>query len=234
MLRIGLCDDEAPQRDALQLAVERLIDEDELCFFAFSSGEGLLRWLEKHPGEMDLLFLDIEMQGLNGMETAKAIRAQDQHLILVFVTGYADYVFDGYSVDALDYIIKPVKDDRLEQVLKRALGAMEKDAPKVYTLQNTEGLYRVPYEDILYFYSDRRHVTLVSRRREYAFYGKLNEVAQHVGDGFVRIHNRYLVRAAAVDAVEGNSVCVKGETLPISRAHRADAMLALAQSLLEA
>lgn len=73
--------------------------------------------------------------------------------------------------------------------------------------------YRIPLEEILYFASDRRRVTCVTARREYTFYGKLDEVAAELGSEFVRVHQRYLVRAAAVERIEGAQVMVGGQPL---------------------
>lgn len=234
MLRVGICDDEAMQREALRLALQRQVDEDvtELVIYDFSSGEGVAAWLQKHPGELDLLFLDYEMGGMTGLETARAIRKTDSRLLLVFLTGYADHVFDGYEVQALDYLLKPLNEDRLAALLKRVFGALQLQAPESYTLQNTEGAFRVAKADILYFYSEKRRVFLVTEQREYPFYGKLDEVAQEMGKAFVRIHNRYLVRAAAVNRVAGDEVQLGARVLPVSRACRKEALLALNDALL--
>lgn len=234
MLRIGICDDEAGARHALLSAIQRLLEPEgeELTSFEFSSGEGVLHWLQSHAGALDILFLDIEMNGINGMETAQQIRQTDDKLLLVFVTGYTDYVFDGYAVSALDYLIKPIQPERLHAVLRRAFAAMQRQSFEVYTLRNMDGLFRIPKDKILYFYSDRRYVILVTNDREYAFYGKLDEVAQSIGNGFVRIHQRYLVYGAAVSHIEGNTVTINGVTLPLSRGYRQTAMLALAKAML--
>ena len=96
MLRIGICDDETKARDALRLGLEKMLwEESEQIVYEFSTGEGAVRWLKKHPGEIDLLFLDVEMKGISGMEAAAKIREFDRGISLVFVTGYTDYVFDG-------------------------------------------------------------------------------------------------------------------------------------------
>ncbi len=78
-----------------------------------------VHWLETHPGEIDLLFLDVEMAGTNGMAAAEAVRRFDTELMIVFVTGYSDYVFDVGTKSMLDYIIKPAKPERLSEVLRR-------------------------------------------------------------------------------------------------------------------
>lgn len=236
MLRIGICDDSAEARVALRAALERALDRrrsGEASFFEFSSGEGLLRWLEKHAGELDLVFLDIEMGDLDGMETARRLRAADEGLQLVFVTGYTDYVFDGYSVGALGYLMKPPKPERLDEVLDRGLEARLRDGEKMFLCRSGETVYRIPRRSIRYFVSDRRQVSCVAAARTYTFYGRLDEVERAVGEGFVRIHQRYLVRSAAVDRLEGNQVFVGEEALPVSRACRSAALAALARTALE-
>ena len=235
MLRIGICDDSADARIALRAALERALDrrKGEGTFFEFSSGEGLLRWMEKHAGELDLVFLDIEMGELDGMETARRLRSADEGLQLVFVTGYTDYVFDGYSVGALGYLMKPPKPDQLDEVLDRGLEARLRDGDKAFLCRSGETMYRIPKKSILYFASDRRQVSCVAAARTYTFYGKLDEVERAVGEGFVRVHQRYLVRSAAVDRLEGSQVFIGEEALPVSRACRSAALAALARSALE-
>lgn len=235
MLRIGICDDSADARIALRAALERALDrrKGEGTFFEFSSGEGLLRWMEKHAGELDLVFLDIEMGELDGMETARRLRSADEGLQLVFVTGYTDYVFDGYSVGALGYLMKPPQPDRLDEVLDRGLEARLRDGDKAFLCRSGETMYRIPKKSILYFASDRRQVSCVAAARTYTFYGKLDEVERAVGEGFVRVHQRYLVRSAAVDRLEGSQVFIGEEALPVSRACRSAALAALARSALE-
>lgn len=235
MLRVGICDDSAEARVALRAALERALDrrKGEGAFFEFSSGEGLLRWLEKHAGELDMVFLDIEMGELSGMETARRLRAADEGLQLVFVTGYTDYVFDGYSVGALGYLMKPPRPEQLDEVLDRGLEARLREGDKAFVCRSGETMYRIPKKSIRYFASDRRQVTCVSSARTYVFYGKLDEVERTVGEGFVRIHQRYLVRSAAVDRLEGSQVFVGEEALPVSRACRSAALAALARTALE-
>ena len=133
MLRIGICDDVYDARLVLRSTLERVLERrTEGQFFEFSSGEGLLRWLGHHAGELDLVFLDMEMGELDGMETARRLRAADRGLQLVFVTGYADHVFDGYSVGALGYLMKPPKQEQLEEVLDRAQAALYRELGRVW------------------------------------------------------------------------------------------------------
>ena len=236
MLRIGICDDLADARLVLRSALERILETRKIQgqFFEFSSGETLLRWYDHHAGELDVVFLDMELHELDGMETARRLRASDAGLQLVFVTGYADYVFDGYSVGALGYLMKPPRQEQLEAVLSRVQAALVRDLDRAYVCRSGDTRYRIPIARILYFASDRRQVQCVAEDRTYTFYGKLDAVAEEVGAAFVRVHQRYLVRAGAVDRMEGGEVVLRtGERLPVSRSCQQSALLALTRAELE-
>lgn len=235
MLRIAICDDSQDARLSLHGAVERSLDRQgqQGEIYEFSSGEGLLRWMERHTGEIDLVFLDMEMGELDGMETAQKLRRAFENLYLVFVTAYSDRVFEGYSVGALAYIMKPPKPQQLDEVISRCLAALRRDSGKVFVCHSGDVSYRIQIKDILYFYSDRRQLTCVARQRSYTFYGKLDAVQQELGEGFVRIHQRYLVNSVAVDAMNGSEVSIGDTTLPVSRSCQHSAMLALTRASLE-
>lgn len=236
MLSIGICDDSQDNRQSLRWLLESILEGKNIehTIFEFSSGETLLQWDQKHPNEIDLLFLDIEMGSVNGMETARQLREKHSALQIVFVTGFSDYVFDGYRVGALGYLMKPAKRDQLEEILSRFLVKLCQDAQAVYSCRDGDSWFRIPYKEILYFESDRRKVNCVTQNRTYSFYGKLDEVAQELeGLGFVRIHQRYLVRSAAIRQLCGSEVQVGDTTLPISRSYHASALLALTRTTLE-
>lgn len=109
MLCIGICDDSYDARFALRSALERLLEprRQTARILEFSSGEGLLRWQSHHPGELHLVFLDLEMNQLDGMETARRLRQTEPGMQLAFVTGYDSHVYEGYQVGAVGYLLKP-------------------------------------------------------------------------------------------------------------------------------
>lgn len=233
MLRIAICDDELDARDALHIQLEQvLVEEYEEIVYEFSSGTNAASWLEKHPGEIDLLFLDVEMKGSNGMETAEKIRTFNNDLIIVFVTGYSDYVFDGYRVGAMDYIMKPVSAQKLRELLHRVRTKLTREEAQTFTLKNTDGTWRFRLCDILYFYSDKRKVTLVTAKGEYPFYAKLDEIEKQLSSDFVRIHQRYLVNPSAIDCLGGSFVMLKGSELPCSRRYRENAISKIARAMM--
>ncbi len=233
MLRIAICDDSEDDREILKGLLEKYYKSpDEEVVYEFSSGINAIRFLQNHPGEIDLLFMDIEMPKLSGMEAAEKIRSFDTSIQLIFVTGYADYVFDGYGVQALDYLMKPVRENRLKAVLERSrslLGCRN----RYYCCKNTEGQYRILLSDIKYFYSDRRKIILVSKEKVIDFYGKLNELEKELDESFVRIHQRYLVNVSYVEKIGHSYVTIAGKELPISRSLRESAVKKLADAMLK-
>lgn len=235
MLRIGICDDRKEMRFELRVKLERLLEtrniENEI--YEFSLGDHLMQWYEKNSGRLDLLFLDIEMEGANGMETAKLLRQNDANLQMVFVTAHPDYVFDGYSVAALAYLMKPPASEMLNDIITRALEALKLNAEDVYLCRNSKGTYRLAKPSILYFTSEKRQVTCTTRNGSYTFYGKLGEVEREVGKGFIRIHQRYLINAVWVERVTADAVLLDGTSLPISRAYQKEALHRLTQVLLD-
>lgn len=234
MLRVAICDDEAAARDALHILLEKvLIENAEEIVYEFSTGTGAVSWLEKHPGEIDLLFLDVEMDGINGMECAEKIRAFDHNLMIVFVTGYADYVFDGYRTGALDYIMKPVRTRKLMELLHRVRLKMAQEEKDFFPVKNTDGIWRFRLHDILYFYSDKRLVFLVTKKAEYPFYDKLDKVEERLNGRFVRIHQRFLINPEHVERLGKDCVLLPERELPCSRKYREQASARIARFILD-
>ena len=233
MLRIALCDDETKARDALRFQLEKILYEGvESIVYEFNSGKRAASWLAKHPGEIDLLFLDVEMKEQSGMETALEIRKFNRKLMIVFVTGYPDYVFDGYRTGALDYILKPADSERLRELMERIRRMEQEQADAFFAFHNIDGTFKLACRDILYFYSEKRLVHLVTAEKEYTFYDKLDLVAAKVGNDFVRIHQRYLVNASAVEHISASAVTISGIQLPMSRALKEEASKKLARAML--
>ena len=234
MLRIGICDDSQEDRFITKYNLERILEEKsiESSIYEFSSGDRFLEWFKKHSSELDLLFLDIEMPGMDGMETAKTLREYNELIQIVFVTSHLTYVFDGYSVGALGYLMKPAKETQIGETVERAMNALKRNEEDIYIIKNSEGQYKIQKSSILYFYSDKRTVVCVAKDGNYTFYDKLDAVEEAIGKSFVRIHQRYLVNGRAVERVGVESVVIGGEELPISRSYKSSAVLELSRNLL--
>lgn len=232
MLQLAVCDDEKVFRSDLR---KILGTELELCgidyhISEFTSGEELIAGLEK--ADCQILFLDIEMKGIDGVEAARRLRETKRQMEIVFVTSYADFVFQGYEVRALNYILKPYESEKIAAVLHTALEALDIEAEKYYVIDQRGGSIRVPLSSVKYFSSDRRTVHAVTTEQEYTFYEKLSDLETELPDTFVRIHNRYLVHLKYLDAVRQNTAVVDGEELPVSRSCKSGLSIAFAKYML--
>ncbi len=232
MLQLAVCDDERVFRSDLR---KILGTELELCgidyhISEFTSGEELIAGLEK--ADCQILFLDIEMKGIDGVEAARRLRETKRQMEIVFVTSYADFVFQGYEVRALNYILKPYEPEKIAAVLHTALEALDIEAEKYYVIDQRGGSIRVPLSSVKYFSSERRTVHAVTTEREYTFYEKLSDLETELPDTFVRIHNRYLVHLKYLEAVRQNTAVVDGEELPVSRSCKSGLSIAFAKYML--
>ena len=232
MLQLAVCDDEKVFRSDLR---KILGTELELCgidyhISEFTSGEELIAGLEK--ADCQILFLDIKMKGIDGVEAARRLRETKRQMEIVFVTSYADFVFQGYEVRALNYILKPYEPEKIAAVLHTALEALDIEAEKYYVIDQRGGSIRVPLSSVKYFSSERRTVHAVTTEREYTFYEKLSDLETELPDTFVRIHNRYLVHLKYLEAVRQNTAVVDGEELPVSRSCKSGLSIAFAKYML--
>lgn len=121
---IGICDDEVIFREGLRKLCERCVSNISLIeIVCFSSGNQVLSYEHK----VDVLFLDIHMKGIDGIQTAKKIREKDEDMIIIFLTGYKDYMSDGYYVKAFRYLIKPIEEKELTEVMADVMKELKKD-----------------------------------------------------------------------------------------------------------
>lgn len=234
MINIGICDDEASMRKALRTPLEQKLQllGEEYRIFEYDSGEALL--MRPEAESLEILFLDIEMKELSGMDTARSLRKREAHTLLIFVTAYPDFVFQGYEVHAFHYILKPYDAHKIQNVLEQALTELGKKQEQYFTVEQKSGITKIPLRKILAFSSDRRKVVLTLENGEKPdFYGKLDAVEQELPDYFIRCHNRHLVNLNHVTALE-KDCCVCGNLqIPVSRAYRQTLEIAFARLLLQ-
>lgn len=232
-MRISICDDEKSLRRALRKIVEPELQLAGIQYEIqeYESGEYLLRGLKE--GEPDLLFLDIEM---SGMEAAKELRKTYKNTVIIFVTAYPDFVFQGYEVHAFHYILKPYKEEKIREVLRMALKEISLWKEQYYVVEQKAGVLKLPLKEVIYFKSDRKKIEAVLEKKTEDFYGKLSDLEAELPGYFIRIHNRYLVNLNYVRKV-GSTVCtcVYGdaeEELPVSRGCRQEFSVAFAKMML--
>ncbi len=234
MINIGICDDEASMRRLLRAPLEQKLQllGADYRIFEYDCGETLLTRPETEW--LDILFLDIEMKQLSGMETARNLRKRDSHTLLIFVTAYPDFVFQGYEVHAFHYILKPYENQKIMKVLEQAIKELGQNREHYFTLEQKSGTTKIPTKKILAFSSDRRKIIIsLEDGNKLEFYGKLDAVETDLPDYFIRCHNRHLVNLNYVTALEKDGCTLRSQSFPVSRAYRQSVEIAFARLLLQ-
>lgn len=181
----------------------------------YPSAEAFLFAYEE-DNAIDVLFLDIEMGSMSGVELAKRLRQSGAGLQIIFVTGYMEYIAEGYDVEALHYLIKPVTGGRLGAVLDRAVERL-KMRENTLTLTLADGVVRLPLYEIQYLEVQKNYVT-IHADEEYSVKRTLNELAEELDESFYRIHRSYIVNLRFVKRISRAEVILKDKTaLPLSR-----------------
>lgn len=222
MLRLTICDDEPAQLSLLEAyvrawAVERGI---EAGIETFRNGEQFLfSWEE---GKEDILLLDIDMPGMDGISLAKRLRERGAGLQILFITGLADYALEGYDVEAVSYLVKPVEKERLSACLDRAWERCGREEPALL-LEMPWGTARVRLRDISYLESAAHDTQVHCIRREEPLRCRMGirELEERIGGesrAFFRIHRSYLVNLGHVGRIGRKEVETdRGEVLPVAR-----------------
>ena len=231
-MRIGICDDEKELRTSLRRVIEREAQLNGLEYNVseYGSGEEMLKALEKDAPE--LLFLDIEMDGIDGMEAARAIRKARKDTVIIFVTAYPDFVFQGYEVHAFHYILKPYKEEKIREVFRMALEELNLQTEQYYAVEQKSGTLRLHLKEVRYFQSDRKKVIAETTEGKIEFYGKLSDIETSLPEYFIRIHNRYLVNLNYVTKVESSQCICADKALPVSRGCKQNLAVAFARMML--
>ena len=215
--KIAVCDDSAEDRDYIAALAKQWAKRNgyllELSQFV-SSENFLFAYSDK--SDYDILLLDIEMGKMDGVELAKRLRRENETLQIVFVTGYSDYISEGYEVAALHYLMKPVKEDKLLTVLDRAVERLRK-AERVLTLESGREMVRVPLHQIRYI-DVRLNYATVHAKEDYTVKKPLGEIAAALDERFYRVGRSVIVNLTCISRVTKMDIYLNdGTTVPLPR-----------------
>ena len=223
MIKFAICDDEPAMVRQLAGYLARYLEEHEVTAYSvsnFSSGRALL---EAADG-FDVIFLDIQMEEPDGMETARLLRGQGNHSLLVFVTVLMELVFDAFQVEAYDYLTKPLDAARFARTMDRVLQTLEQRTAASIVIQQGSGCEVVPLSDVVYCEVLGRKVYLHKADGTITgYYDRLEQLERRVDGRFFRCHRSYLVNLDHVRGCQAGQVLLsQGERIPVSRLRERD------------
>ena len=217
-MRIAVIDDQPADRDYIAALVSRWAKDWDTAVTAvpFPSAEAFL-FDYSEDKNFDILLLDIEMGAINGVELAKTVRAENDAVQMVFITGFPDFIAEGYEVSALHYLMKPVERDKLFSVLDRAAANLEKAERRLRVTFERRTDY-VPFSKILYLEAQKQYVRIVTDGEEYRMKASLAETAAQLDEFFFSCQRSFIVNLRHVARILPDRVVLKnGAEVPISR-----------------
>lgn len=219
-MRIAVCDDEEKFRNQARDMVDKLAGSLDVVVDAYSDGNQLLAAFDKKP--YDVLFLDIEMPAMDGITLAKKLRERSDSIYIVFLTGHVEYALEGYEVNALRYLTKPVQEEKLREVLRFVMDQSTSKKQLMIKEDGEEMLLNLA--DIVYFEAQNQYVMIYTTEGEHLVRYNIGDFEEQLkADGFFRVHRGYLISLAKVKKLVKSEVLMDGEdgevSVPVSRSN---------------
>lgn len=214
---IAVCDDSAEDRDYITNLAKHWAEKENhfIHISEFSSAENFLFSYEEKK-DFDILLLDIEMGRMDGVSLAKKLRQENKTLQIVFITGYSDYISEGYEVAALHYLMKPLKEEKFFSVLDRAVSKLQKNE-RTLNLETGAETVRIPFYHIRYLDVHKNYVT-IHAKEDYTIKRSLNELAATLDDRFHRVGRSAIVNLSYINRVTKTEIILSdGTSIPLPR-----------------
>jgi DNA-binding LytR/AlgR family response regulator len=218
---VGVVDDEAVGRDRILEHLRHYGDEHDVVFSirTFADGRDIVN---SYHADYDIIFLDIQMPHLDGLEAARRIRRVDADVVIVFITNMVQYAVRGYEVDALSYLVKPVPYLAFAKEMGRGIARAQRAADDSFVIAADGQVTRLPINDIVYIESIRHRIILHTAAGTHSLTGTLKALEADLAPrGFYRSNNCYLVNLRHVTAVDQTTcTLLDGVCLQVSRPRR--------------
>lgn len=215
--QIAVCDDSQADRSYISQLARRWADTagHELRIAEFPSAESFLFQYEEQP-DFDILLLDIEMGAMDGVSLAKRLRQKNETVQIIFVTGYSDYIAEGYEVSALHYLMKPVKEEKLFAVLDRAAEKLHKNE-RLLNLKIGGDMVRIPLYQVRYVDVQGNYAT-VHAKEDYTVKMSLSELYSELDDRFYKVGRSSIVNLTGISKVTKTDIHLDdGAVIPLPR-----------------
>jgi DNA-binding LytR/AlgR family response regulator len=220
-IKVAICDDEKIICNHILniLKEESKIIGEKIEFDIYNSAEEMLAKIDNYGVENYIIFLDIMLEGMNGVELGKLLKQINENVQIVFITSSMDFVLDGYDVGAYNYLLKPLDETKLRKVFSDLVLKNIKVKKEIFTVTKKAEIINFEISDILYFEINNRILTLYYEGGSIEFYEKIEDIQKQLEDkNFIRPHRSYLVNLEHVFKVTKNEVILKnGKAIKISR-----------------
>ena len=219
-MKIAIVDDENESMNTLCGYVEQFGKEENAAFSIIKFCTGI-DFISEYTADYDIIFMDIRMPLMSGMETARRLRTLDESVPLIFVTNLEKYAVKGYEVNAFDFLVKPVSYYAFKTKFARAVQSAKKHKGRELCVKTDVGVAKVNVKDIFYAEVTGRYVTLHTKQGNLEFKRSMKDTEEILKeDGFVRCDNSFLVNLSYVTNIDKQSAMVAGDSVPVSRARR--------------
>lgn len=228
MIKIAIVEDNETSASLLQNYIKRYQQTHHMdCQLVFFNNG--LEFISDYLPVYDVIFMDIKMPHLDGMEAAKKLRKIDEDTALIFITSMAQYAIRGYEVNALDFILKPVKYYDFEMKLNRVIHYIEKHKDTKITINTGDVIKRVSVRDLYYIEVINHTLIYHTEGHTYESYGQLKNLEEILAPcNFTKCNSCYLVNLRHITEVRPNSILIGDDEIPISRRRKKDFMKNLA------
>lgn len=221
MIKIALVEDQKKWIDLISSYLERYKKETrvELLVSFFNDGA---QFISSYKGDFNLVFMDVAMPNMNGIQASKELRKMDSSVCLVFLTEMAQYALEGYEVNAYDFLIKPLEYDLFKVKMNKFVSHICMDEEKYIIISGSNELRKIKLSDIRYVESIKHYIYFHLKDETYRMRGSLDTFKKNLSsaNSFSEINRSLIVNLAYVDNYSNNDVVVNGENLPLSRVYK--------------
>lgn len=221
VMNIAICDDNKIFREMLRDVTIEYMEEKkyEYNLDTFTSGEELISAINREYINYNLVFLDILMDKLDGIEVAKILKNINENIEIIFVTTTKEFVFNGYDIGVLNYILKPFDKEKIKIEIERYMEKSNKNSDDKFYVTKKNGIEVLSIKDIFYFDIYNRIITVHTKNRNIQFYDKFKNIEKKFEEhSFIKCHRSYLVNCRYIEKIENSDIyMMNGEKIPISR-----------------
>lgn len=237
-LTIAICDDEEVQVKMISSYIELIDVEYSIEILEASNGEEMLNKVEKK--RVDVAFLDVRMENMDGIELGRRIRQNNRECIIVIITGSRDYALNAFDINAFNYILKPITQSKIKKCMNDVILRLEekqalKEKNNTFTINNKSEIVMLKYEEILYFEKLMNKIRIHTIREKYEYYGTLKKLKKELdmGKNFIQCHQGYIVSISRISQLREGQIYIRDteELVPVSRRYKAEIRKTLEENL---